>query len=953
MKNLSVIILLALFSLTAFAQKPKPMPKTSKKLTSTTKKLSNEKPKPVPKTSKTKKLDSKKPEPAPKPSKKSTSITRKLGSEKPKSKPKTSKTRKLGSEEEFEKAVALVDADERIAALKKFVEYFPNSEEKIHALELVVIARATLADEKLRAGDAAGGIEVFKLAVGEAPKPASDKLFTEALLLIPNNLFFRGERTAAIEVARLIEEKADGNAKQILALATFYLGMENAAEAKRLADKAVQLEPNLPAAYQTLGIAHRLNFGLEESANAYTKALELDANSVVSKRSLAEMKRATGKPLEAATLYREILAKDEADVAARTGLILALFDAESKTEAEAQMKESLVANPKNLSLLVGAAYWYAAHEEMGKAVEFAEKAIAVEPRYTWAHIALARGLLGQKRPLEAEKALLVAKQYGSFPTLDYELATVKLAAGFYREAAEDLLKNFTVKDGLIETKLGGRVAASAENFVKLLSLERRAGIFQTAAADNAENAERLKSLLDFSQKLESSAVDETAIASAADEFVKGEDKMKLHRQLFIANRLLSKKSNFPKISELTKAAIGGVDEALSLPNSASAVLADELYESRKLAVARSEVIIVPEVSRQTLSNILRGRIEDITGWALFQESKTAESVVRLKRAVSILPEKSAWWRASMWRLGSALEADGKFEDALDAYIKSYTNSQADAVKYSIVESVYQKVNGNLDGLEARIGAKPASIASSFPVQIEQTVAQKSEKEIPKVEPTPKIKLTTETKPTIEVIPNQPTPTAIEPAPAPETKIEESAAPDKEKVVTKKDEPAQSSTTQPSPKSLFDPIIINVPKVEAKETEANPKETSTAETKVTELKQEETSSGKNTESRPRMAIEKEVEQTPPCKLVVSRENVSILNNRGSLGMLVGFEDEGDLKEITVVSSSPNDVAVVSETSIEALSSQILFVIKSISQKTGEFTVTFEAPCGKKEILVKVR
>ncbi|MBA3599852.1 MAG: hypothetical protein H0W45_01230, partial [Acidobacteria bacterium] len=165
MKNLFVIILLALFSLTAVAQKPKPKPKTSNKLTSTSKKPKN------------------------------------LGGEK----------------EEFEKAVAFAGADERIAALKKFVEYFPNSEEKTHALELVVVARATLADEKLRAGDATGAVEIFKLAVGEAPKPASDKLFTEVLLLIPNNLFFRGERTAAIEVARLVEEKADGNAKQILA----------------------------------------------------------------------------------------------------------------------------------------------------------------------------------------------------------------------------------------------------------------------------------------------------------------------------------------------------------------------------------------------------------------------------------------------------------------------------------------------------------------------------------------------------------------------------------------------------------------------------------------------------------------------------------------------------------------------------------------------------------------
>ncbi len=102
-------------------------------------------------------------------------------------------------------------------------------------------------------------------------KPVSDKLFTEVILQIPNSLFFRGEGSAAIDIARLIEEKADGNAKQTLALATFYLSTENAAEAKRLANSAAQLEPNLPAAYQTLGLANRMNFQFEESANAYSK----------------------------------------------------------------------------------------------------------------------------------------------------------------------------------------------------------------------------------------------------------------------------------------------------------------------------------------------------------------------------------------------------------------------------------------------------------------------------------------------------------------------------------------------------------------------------------------------------------------------------------------------------------------------------------------------------------
>ncbi len=902
MKSSAVFILLVLFSLTAFAQTPKKGKRTPKK--------------PV-------------------------SIVKNPGVEK----------------EEFEKAIAVSNAAERIAALQKFNEDFPKSNEKNRALELIVSARAALADEKLQAGDAAGGIELFKLAVTGAPAPLSDKLYTDVVLQIPTNLFFRGERKAAVEIAQAIEEKASGNAKQILGLATFYLNLENASEAKRLADRAVEIDPSLPAAFQTLGLAHRLNFSLEEAAAAYQKALELDANSTVSKRSLAEMKRAVGKPTEAVALYREILAVNETDGAARTGLILALFDAENKLEADTELQKSLEANPNNLFLLVGAAYWYAAREQGGRAIELAEKAVAIEPRYTWAHIALARGLVLQKRPLEAEKALLTARQYGNFPTLDYELAAARFQAGFYREAAEGLQKNFAIKDNSIETKLGGRVSKSAKDFVELLALERRASIFQPAAANSAETADRLKTLLDLQQKLDASPDDDAIVAQAADEFVRGDDRMKLHRQLYAANRLLDKRANLPKVLELTKAAVGGVNAALDVPNPAAAVLADELYESRKLANTRGELIIVPEVSRQTLSNILRGRIEDISGWALFQEKKPADAVTRLKRAVSVLPAKSSWWRNSMWRLGTALEADGKAGDALDAYVKSYTSSEADAVKYSIVESLYQKVNGSTDGLEAKIGAKPASLTTNFPVKTEPNapaIIEKTEKEIPVPETIPAAKTETsptptvtetpqikeETKPPAETPTNQTSPTKIETAPTPETKIEETA-PNEIKIEprTAESKTAEIQPAENTSKSLFEPIIINVPKVQTKSAETN---------------QEKKTSAENIESRPRIAVEKEIEKVPPCVILSSEETVSILNGGGILSVLINFEGEGNLKEIKAASSSPNDVEVVFQPPTNEDSGRgAFFVVKSISRKTGEFIVTFEAACGKKEITVKVR
>jgi hypothetical protein len=99
---------------------------------------------------------------------------------------------------------------------------------------------------------------------------------------------------------------------------------------------------------------------------------------------------------------------------------------------------------------------------------------------------------------------------------------------------------------------------------------------------------------------------------------------------------------------------------------------------------------------------LVGHIE-IAGWSLFNQNKPAEAVIRLRRAVSVMPDKSAWWRSSMWRLGAALQADGKDAEALDSYIRSYSIDKPNGAKYSVVASLYKRVTGSTDGLEKRIG----------------------------------------------------------------------------------------------------------------------------------------------------------------------------------------------------------------------------------------------------------
>ena len=61
-------------------------------------------------------------------------------------------------------------------------------------------------------------------------------------------------------------------------------------------------------------------------------------------------------------------------------MILSLFDAGKKADAEAELSKSLEQNPGNIILLAGAAYWYAARGDGGRAVELAQKAMRQEPR---------------------------------------------------------------------------------------------------------------------------------------------------------------------------------------------------------------------------------------------------------------------------------------------------------------------------------------------------------------------------------------------------------------------------------------------------------------------------------------------------------------------------------------------------------------------------------------------
>lgn len=906
---------------------------------------------------------------------------------------KTDETKARAALDEAKNAPDII---ERIEKLKKFLVDFPQSESKTTAAEMLVVSHAEAGEMAFRGGDNLTGADHFRAAVKAFIPEISDGIFNDIVAKLPFNLFYRNERTAALEIVKEIQPKVTGNAPRILALANFYLTIENADEAKRLAARAAEIAPDSAAAQMTLGMAHRINFHLEAASQAYARALELDAASVAAKRNLADAWRGLGQNEDALKLYRELLEANPADEAARNGLVLTLFNLGNKEEAEKELTAALEQNPKNLILQASAAYWYATNGDGKRAVELANKAVETEPRYVWGQIALARGLILERRPLEAERALLVAKQYGNFPTLDYELASTHFAAGLYEEAADDLRRAFNLKNGKLEARLAGRADAQADNFIELLSRERRASIFQPNAASGETEARKLKELLALSNVSSQENADQAALIKAAQDFSEGDDDMSAHRRLYAANKLLDRKIALSEVLELTRAATNNLEKSLDVSAPTAAALAEELYEPRRLAQTRGAIVNIPDVPRETLRQIMRGRVEEIAGWALYQQNKPEEAAVRLRRAVSVLPENSAWWRSSYWKLGSALDAAGKSKDALDAYIKSYKSGAPSETRLAIIEGLYQRIYGTLDGLEARliqtdalnsaIAQKrnaptptptpntPATFKNPLPNVIAQIVppkkeeAQKSENASEnKAEATPEIKVETKTAPVAspETTPKI-KPETAEPSPAPEIKKTDERE-NKTETAVPNPEPTPTKVKQPETKTEE---LKPTPEISNKTENPSDKTEGEKPAILTPIEKKETQSiGVTQNNRPRVVIrplqnppanvERKTEDetnTPEaavCIMQVSQSQLSILRNGGTASLLVTFGSVPEAEKLVVTSSSPNDIRIIPRTIEAGASNRRLFQIYSTSEITKIFTITLESPCGTQEVKVRVR
>ncbi|HJU91424.1 MAG TPA: TPM domain-containing protein [Pyrinomonadaceae bacterium] len=620
------------------------------------------------------------------------------------------------NESEHVELTLTLPLDRREAYLKEFLDTHPKSKSRGRAVELLLMTYAGLGDQKLKSGDTAGGIEQLFRVINDAEVTASDELFS-LISQFPMNLYLLGEKEAAFKASQNLEAKFGSDPNRLLAVARFYMGIERATDAVRIAETAVRLAPDLAEAHRLLAMGHHISLRLDDAISEYKKALELDPNSKASRASLADLYRGSGKSEEALTLYNEQLLWDPKDRAARVGKVLALFELGRSDEANTALEATLADEPRNLALLAGAAYWLVAHDKHEKAYELARKAVEVESRYTWAQIALGRSLIALKRPLEAERAIRTARKFGRFPTLTYELANVLASMGLYEEAAEALRESFTIKDDKIHTKLAGHLPASEPGFLELLAPERRAGFYQATAVDSADNARILKSLLAFNSAItvaEGEKINETHAVAAAKEFSSGTDGMRVFRQVYAASRLIRHGVGLDTALELIAEAKKASDDALKIPLLTMAVQADEYKELRGRSIAAGNVPDVGDAPHDVMVNILKGRIEDLHGWALFNQEKYTDAIPHLKQAAEILPAETPAWRTAIWHLGVALEQSGEKEQALDAYIKSYRGGPVETVRRGEIERLFKSITGSLDGLDDRIAGTAAVSSNTQP-----------------------------------------------------------------------------------------------------------------------------------------------------------------------------------------------------------------------------------------------
>jgi tetratricopeptide (TPR) repeat protein len=611
--------------------------------------------------------------------------------------------------QDLKSALALEDANARIASLQQYLSAWPNSEQADAAREALVQSFAAIAEKQLATQEIDRALNSLRQALASLPATISNSFFEATLIRIPLAVAVRGYRTEAIVFAREIESRCTDSATRLGALGEFYISLEAAEDAVRALESAAKISPNDARTQRTLGAAYRMALRLKESMAAYRQVISLDPADRRAYYELGNLHRAQGGYQEAIRLYQKQLELDPAHTASIKGLALAYL-AQGKTESanvELERIRSLKGSDEEIRqdyfFQTQLAFYYLMHGQPAQARQSAEQALTAEPRFSWGRIAAAEVDLAEERYFEAERHLLAARQYSNFPTLEFTLGKLYLTVEDFDGSIAQFSKAFSYSatDGF-KTRLGGVLDVKRERLEDLLAPEQQAAIFLFEPPTTYNQFRVIESLMRLDAVLQSekaghesgrtnndsvNSADSSGIENAAEEFVEADTLRKPFRALYAAQRLAQSGS-------ATEVAVK---------------LADQALENAEAATKpEGSLRDYPNYDRDGRLSLFRGRAADAKGWALLKAGRVAEAVAALNTAVEnygSLPEGAK----ARWHLAAARESAGELREALDLYIAAYERPGANEsdVRRAVIESLYRKIHGSLDGLNERIG-KPSS-----------------------------------------------------------------------------------------------------------------------------------------------------------------------------------------------------------------------------------------------------
>ncbi|MDT7603310.1 MAG: protein O-mannosyl-transferase [Acidobacteriota bacterium] len=179
---------------------------------------------------------------------------------------------------------------------------------------------------------------------------------------------------------------------------------------------AVTLYPQYLRAFNDLGVVYMKLNHLEEAADAFSRALQINSRFAYARLNLGITLNRQGKHAEAAKLLETLFKENPVLPAVRLNYADALYDAGRLAECgkllRAGLEDPILTQKEKAELHYKLGRLLSREEKTTEAVKELQRAIELEPTAFNAHLLLGGNLIQLKRPEEAERSLLRAYELG-------------------------------------------------------------------------------------------------------------------------------------------------------------------------------------------------------------------------------------------------------------------------------------------------------------------------------------------------------------------------------------------------------------------------------------------------------------------------------------------------------------------------------------------------------------